>query len=311
MDGDRWRRVDQLYHAALDREAGERAGFLLTACADDAELRQEVESLLEFDNHPDRLLESPAWNHIGSAAAVAAFKAPAFAPGAQLGAYRIVERLGAGGMGEVYRALDSRLTRDVALKVMAPEMDANPDRRQRFAREAQAASRLNHPNIVTIYDIGEEHGVHFIAMEYIRGKTLAQSIPPNGMPAAGAVRYAAQMASALAKAHSAGVIHRDVKPANIMITEDGLVKVLDFGLAKLGPTAPGWEAGSPVSAAATEAGMILGSAAYMSPEQASGRPVDARSDIFSWGLVLYEMLSGRRAFHEESRFSTMAAILHK
>ncbi|HXB72548.1 MAG TPA: protein kinase, partial [Candidatus Acidoferrales bacterium] len=193
----------------------------------------------------------------------------------------------------------------------SPEMDANPDWRQRFAREAQAACRLNHPNIVTIYGIGEEDGVHFIAMEYIHGKTLAQSIPRNGMPAAGAARYAAQIAGALAKAHAAGVIHRDVKPANIMITEDGLVKVLDFGLAKLGSTVPGWEPDSPVSTAATQAGVILGSAAYMSPEQASGRPVDARSDVFSLGLVLYEMLSGRRAFHEESRFSTMAAILHK
>jgi len=310
MDGDRWRRVDELYHAALERSARERSDFLGKACGDDAELRREVESLLEFDNPPDQLLESPAWNHLGSAAATA-FKAPAFAPGAQLGAYRIVERLGAGGMGEVYRATDSRLTREVALKVMAPEMDANPDWRQRFAREAQAASRLNHPNIVTIYDIGEEGGVHFIAMECIPGRTLAHLIPPDGMPPERAMQYAAQIAGALAKAHAAGVIHRDVKPANIMITEDGLVKVLDFGLAKFGPATPGGEHDSPVSTAVTHAGLILGSAAYMSPEQASGRTVDARSDIFSWGLVLYEMLAGRRAFHEDSRFSTMAAILHK
>ena len=306
MDGERWRRVDELYHAALERETGERAKFLRDACGDDAELLREVESLLEFDQEPDPLLEHPAWNHLGTVAD-AAFKRPAFAPGAQLGAYRIGERLGAGGMGEVYRAVDVRLTREVALKVMAPEMDAKADWRQRFAREAQAASRLNHPNIVTIYDIGEENGVHFIAMEYIPGKTLAQLIPPGGMPVDRAVRYAAQIAGALAKAHAAGVIHRDVKPANIMVTGEGQVKVLDFGVAKLDSASDGTAATTTV----TRAGMVLGSAAYMSPEQAAGRLVDSRSDVFSWGLVLYEMLSGRRAFHEDSRFSTMAAILHK
>ena len=309
MDGERWQRVDRLYHAALEQPDGERRAFLGAACGEDAELRREVESLLAFDSQPDTLLETPAWNHLGADAA-AAFKAPAFGRGDQLGAYRIVERLGVGGMGEVYRATDSRLTREVALKVMAPEMDSNADFRQRFAREAQAASRLNHPNIVTIYDVGQEHGVNFIAMEYIPGKTLAQSIPKGGMAPGRAARYAAQIAAALAKAHAAGVIHRDVKPANIMITEDGLVKVLDFGLAKLRPADAADTAGVETTAG-TQVGMVLGSAAYMSPEQASARPVDARSDIFSWGLVLYEMLSGKRAFHEESRFSTMAAILHK
>ena len=310
MDGDRWRRVDELYHAALARDPVERTAFLLKACGDDDELRSEVESLLEFDDHPDQLLESPAWKQFGNTG-VTALQASAFAPGAQLGAHRIVERLGAGGMGEVYRALDSRLAREVALKVMAPEMDGNPGWRQRFAREAQAASRLNHPHIVTIYDIGQQNGVHFIAMEYVPGKTLSQAIPPKGMPPARAARLAAQIASALAKAHSAGVIHRDVKPANIMITEDGQAKVLDFGLAKLGSAAPGLDTDATVSTSATHPGVILGSAAYMSPEQASGKPVDARTDFFSWGLVLYEMLSGSRAFHEDSRFSTMAAILHK
>ena len=308
MDADRWRRVDELYHAALERDGGERTRYIDKECAGDGELRREVESLLEFDSTPDPLLEKPAWNHLGGAAE-AALPQPAFAPGAQLGAYRIGERLGAGGMGEVYRATDVRLTREVALKVMAPEMDTNPEWRQRFAREAQAASRLNHPNIVTIYDIGDEKGVHFIAMEYIPGKTLAQLIPAGGMPVDRAVRYAAQIAGALAKAHSAGVIHRDVKPANIMVTDEGLVKVLDFGVAKMG--APAGESESSVATAATGAGVIVGSAAYMSPEQACGRVVDARSDIFSWGLLLYEMLSGRRAFREDSRFSTLAAVLHK
>ena len=309
MDGDRWRRVDELYHAALDRPIAERSAFLREACAGDAELRRELESLLEFDSQPDTLLETPAWNHLGPAAAEA-FNAPVFAAGTQVGAYRVAGRIGVGGMGEVYRATDTRLSREVALKVMAPQSDANPDWRQRFAREAQAASRLNHPNIVTIYDIGQDQGVHFIAMEYIPGKTLAQSIPPGGLLPSRTVRIASQIAAALVKAHAAGVIHRDVKPANIMITEEGLVKVLDFGLAKLRPVEAA-DAAPPATTAATEIGTVLGSAAYMSPEQAAAKPVDARSDIFSFGLVLYEMLSGRRAFREDSRFSTMAAILHK
>jgi serine/threonine protein kinase/dienelactone hydrolase len=309
MDSERFHRVDELYHAALERNGEERSEFLRQACAGDAELRREVESLLEFDSRTDELLEAPAWNHLGSAAATAAMKAPRFAAGDEVGSYKILERLGAGGMGEVYRALDTRLTREVALKVLAPEMESNADWRQRFTREAQAASRLNHPNIVTIYDIGQAVGVHFIAMEYVAGKTLAQSIPAGGMGAGRAIRYAAQIAAALAKAHAAGVIHRDVKPSNIMITAEGAVKVLDFGLAKFDATAA--ERGADIASSATHTGVILGSAAYMSPEQAAARPVDTRCDVFAWGLVLYEMLSGRRAFQEDSRFSTMAAILHK
>src|SRR5579883_1817833 len=172
MDSDRFQRVDQVYHAALARDASERSVFLREACGGDSGLLQEVQSLLDFDSQPDTLLETPAWNHLGSAA-TQALKAPAFAPGATLSVYRILERLGAGGMGEVYRALDTRLAREVALKVLAPEMESNLEWRLRFTREAQAASRLNHPNIVTIYDIGESAGVRYIAMEYIPGRTLA------------------------------------------------------------------------------------------------------------------------------------------
>jgi serine/threonine protein kinase/dienelactone hydrolase len=309
MDGARWRRVDEIYHAALDQPDARRAAFLRDACAGDDALLAEVQSLLEFDARPGELLESPAWNALASAGMTGVRKA-LVDPGARLGVYRVEERIGAGGMGEVYRAVDSRLEREVALKVLAPEMESNAEWRQRFTREAQAASRLNHSNIVTIYDIGESSGMHFIAMEYIRGRTLAEAIPPGGMPAGSAARYAAQIGAALVKAHAAGVVHRDIKPANIMIGEDGALKVLDFGLAKLRP-AEARAADDASLTAGTQAGMILGSAAYMSPEQASGRPVDARCDIFSWGTVLYEMLTGRRAFREDSRFATMAAILHK
>ena len=308
MAGDRWSRVDELYHAALDHASGERTAFLLEACPDDADLRREVESLLAHETGADDLLESPAWKHL-SHAGQNPFNSPALDPGTQLGAYKIVEFLGAGGMSEVYKALDVRLTREVALKILPPDMESNAEWRQRFTREAQAASRLNHPNIVAIYDIGEARGLHFIAMEYVAGRTLAQAIPAGGLAPGLAAHYAAQIASALAKAHAAGVVHRDIKPANIMITDEGAIKVLDFGLAKI--HAAERQPDSAITAESTHAGLILGTASYMSPEQAAGLPADARSDIFSWGLVLYEMLSGRRAFREETRFSTMAAILHK
>jgi len=310
MDGDRWRRVEELYHATLERDAPERSAFLEGACAGDVDLRREVESLLEYDHPPNDAPENPSGGKHGAIDMTGA-QAPPLAAGTEVGSYRIVERLGSGGMGEVYRAVDTRLARDVALKVLARDMASRPDWLWRFTREAKAASRLNHPSIVTIYDIGESAGVHFIAMEYVPGRTLAQSIPPDGLPPALATRYAAAIASALARAHAGGVIHRDIKPANIMITDEGGLKVLDFGLARFIADEAASERDAVTSAAVTRAGVILGSAAYMSPEQASGRAVDARSDIFSWGLVLYEMLSGRRAFREDSRFATMAAILHK
>jgi eukaryotic-like serine/threonine-protein kinase len=224
--------------------------------------------------------------------------------------YQIGVKLGAGGMGEVYKAKDTRLGRDVAIKVLPAGMIDNQERRQRFIREARAASLLNHPNIVTIHDIAETGGVHFIVMEYVPGKTLADAIPARGMEPAVALRYGQQIAGALAKAHGAGIVHRDLKPANIMLTQDDAVKVLDFGLAKLAESGAISESDATLTAQ-TQAGAILGTAAYMSPEQADGKPVDARSDIFSFGLVLYEMLSGQRAFAGDSPITTLAAILRE
>jgi len=210
-------------------------------------------------------------------------------------------------MGEVYRARDTRLGRVVALKVLLSDESADPERRRRFLQEAKAASALNHPNIITIHDVGTDGGIDFIAMEYVTGKTLSQSIPPAGLEAGLALRLARQIAGALAKAHAAGIIHRDLKPANIMIREDGIVKVLDFGLAKL---VEAGRLGDPdATSTVSQPGMIVGTAAYMSPEQAEARPVDARADIFAFGVVLYEMLSGRRAFSGPTALSTMAAIL--
>jgi serine/threonine protein kinase len=235
------------------------------------------------------------------------------APGLQLGPYVIETRLGSGGMGEVYRARHSRLKREVAIKVLPANFAGDPERIARFEREARAASALNHPNIVQIYDIADADGVPFIAMEYVAGKTLGELIGRRRLRLNEALKYAVQMADALATAHSVRIIHRDLKPSNIMVTENGLVKVLDFGLAKLTETATGGFGETVTTKVSegtgTEEGTIVGTTAYMSPEQAEGKKVDARSDIFSFGSVLYEMVTGRRAFHGDSKLSTLSAIL--
>jgi len=226
--------------------------------------------------------------------------------------YQILEKLGEGGMGVVYKARDTHLDRFVAIKVLPPEKVADPERKQRFVQEAKAASALNHPNIITIYDIDSSDGVTFIAMEYVKGKTLDRLIRGKGAPLGETLKHAVQMADALAAAHAAGIIHRDIKPANIAVTETGLVKVLDFGLAKLSePSDIGEAEATRTMRPKTESGVILGTVAYMSPEQAEGKPVDGRSDIFSFGSVLYEMTTGRRAFSGETRASTLAAILRE
>src|ERR1700733_11582654 len=233
-----------------------------------------------------------------------------FAAGVRFGSYEILSLLGKGGMGEVYKARDTRLQRVVALKILPAESVADADRRARLLLEAQAASRLNHPNIVTIHDIAEEQGIRYIAMEYVAGAPLDRTITGGGLPLRNALKYAAEIADALAAAHSAGIVHRDLKPANVIITEDGRAKLLDFGLAKLKePKVPASEAET--ATLRTLSGAIVGTAAYMSPEQAEGRELDARSDIFSFGLVLYEMLCGQRAFAGESWISTLVAILHQ
>jgi len=232
--------------------------------------------------------------------------------GKTLGHYEITEKLGEGGMGVVYKARDTHLDRFVAIKVLPAEKVADPDRKRRFVQEAKAASALNHPNIIHIYDIDRVDGIDFIAMEYVPGKTLDQVIPRKGLRLGETLKYAVPIADALARAHSAGIIHRDLKPSNIMIDEHGLVKLLDFGLAKLTETAPsGADASTHAVDTTTERGTIVGTVAYMSPEQAEGKKVDARSDIFSFGSMLYEMLTGQRAFQGDSKISTLSAILNK
>ena len=232
--------------------------------------------------------------------------------GQTLGHYRIEAKLGEGGMGVVYRALDTHLERPVAIKVLHAEVVADLERKRRFVQEAKAASALNHPNIITIYDIGTADGVDFIAMEYVPGKTLDAVVGRKGLHLGEALKYAVQIADALAKAHAAGIVHRDIKPANIMVTDQGLVKTLDFGLAKLTEPVQFDEfASTQTQKPRTEEGAILGTVAYMSPEQAEGKPVDTRSDIFSFGSVFYEMLTGRRAFQGETKLSTLTAILRE
>jgi serine/threonine protein kinase len=232
------------------------------------------------------------------------------AQGDRLGPYEVLSPLGAGGMGEVYKARDTRLNRTLALKVL-PSTASNEERRRRFIREAKAASSLNHPNIVHIYDIGEDAGRRFIAMEYVAGVTLQKKIGASGLAMSELLTYAVGIADALATAHSAGIVHCDLKPANVMVTTDGVAKVLDFGVAKLV---------EPVDVDAvtrTEAGGLTGdqalggTLAYMSPEQALGKPIDRRSDIFSFGTVLYEMATGRRAFQRESSVATLTAIIQE
>jgi serine/threonine protein kinase/dipeptidyl aminopeptidase/acylaminoacyl peptidase len=230
--------------------------------------------------------------------------------GKTLGHYQITEKLGEGGMGVVYKAHDTHLDRFIAIKVLAAEKVADSDRKRRFVLEAKAASALNHPNIIHVYDIDQAEGTDFIAMEYVEGKTLDQLIPRKGMRLNDALKYSAQIADALAAAHAAGIVHRDLKPANVMVTDKGLVKVLDFGLAKLTERTGSDEFGTTETMEPrTEEGTIVGTVAYMSPEQAEGKKLDTRSDIFSFGSMLYEMLTGQRAFRGDTRASTIASIL--
>jgi tetratricopeptide (TPR) repeat protein/TolB-like protein/predicted Ser/Thr protein kinase len=227
--------------------------------------------------------------------------------GSRLGHYEVRDRLGKGGMGEVYRAHDTRLNRDVAIKVLPADLARDGERRMRFEREAQAVAALNHPNIVTIHGVEREGEAHFIIMELVEGRTLTQLIPQGGIPLDRMFDVAVPLADALAAAHGKGITHRDLKPDNVMVTEDGRVKVLDFGLAKL--VEPGDAVGTDATATVTAEGKILGTVAYMSPEQAEGRPIDARSDVFSLGVLLYEMASGIRPFEGDTRISTLTAIL--
>ncbi len=327
MEFDRWEQIEKLYHAALEREPDAREAFLVEACAYDEDLRREVAGLLACDVLSDSFIQSPAIEIAARALAAEPLIEASSNPtrsliaGSQIGAYQLLDQLGRGGMGEVHLALDTRLGRKVAVKLLPDEFTTDTDRVQRFAREARAASALNHPNIITIHEIGEtatENGsLRYIVTEYVEGETLRQrmaSEPQRRMKPSEAIEVAAQIAAALVAAHEVGITHRDIKPENVMIRPDGLVKVLDFGLAKLAaptPEAIDSDALTRAPEIITTPGMILGTLRYMSPEQARAQEVDARSDIFSLGAVLYEMIAGEPLFAGETTADIIAAIINK
>jgi serine/threonine protein kinase len=303
MTPKRGARVTSIFRAALEKPAGERVAFLDEACGGDESLHRDVERLLAGEAEPS--LESPLPDLLET-------DTLDFGPGETLAQYRMEGKIGEGGMGAVYGGYDTRLQRKVALKVLAPERFEDLNRKRRLMREARAASGLNHPNIVTIYEIGSDRDVDFIAMEYVEGKRLDDLIPPKGLRPSQLLRYAVQVADALAKAHGAGILHRDLKPSNIMVTSEGSVKLLDFGLAKvLEPADSTPDAPTATVQQLTEEGAVVGTAAYMSPEQAEGRKLDARSDIFSFGSVLYEMVTGRKPFTADTKLALLTRIVNE
>jgi serine/threonine-protein kinase len=310
MTPERYQQIGQLFRVALELEPSQRAAFLAEACAGDEALRREVESLLSSHEQATAFIAAPAL--AVAAQGLAEASAPSLI-GERIGHYQILSQLGAGGMGEVYLAEDQRLRRKVALKLLPAQFTQDADRVRRFEQEARAASALNHPNIITIHEIGQVDGRHYIVTEFVDGQTLRQQMKSARLKLSEALEVAVQVASALTAAHEAGIVHRDIKPENLMLRTDGYVKVLDFGLAKLTePAAQAIDTQAPTAAAlSTETGMVMGTAHYMSPEQARGQKVDGRSDIFSLGIVLYEMVTGRAPFEGATSSDVIAALLGK
>jgi eukaryotic-like serine/threonine-protein kinase len=307
MDQERWRRVEALFHAALEYGPEARQAFLDVACSGDIHLRRQVELLLAKGEEAGNFLETPAMEDptITVAAAESLL-------GRRFGSYRIVSPLGAGGMGEVYRAHDSKLGRDVAIKTLPAEFARDSERLARFRREARTLASLNHPNIAAIYGLEKLEEVDFLVLELVEGETLADHLGRGPIPIEESLKLMLQITEALEAAHEKGIIHRDLKPANVKVTPEGTVKVLDFGLAKAlsGEAAEADGVDSPIlSLAAAKAGVVLGTAAYMSPEQARGSVVDKRCDIWSFGVVLFEMLTGKQLFAGQTISDTLAAVL--
>jgi serine/threonine protein kinase len=310
MTPERWRRAEELYYAARDRAPNERSGFLRAACGDDNALRLEVESLLSEPDPDDGFLSKPA---LLMPADLADNLRPMI--GRDLGGYRLESLLGAGGMGEVYRARDVKLGREVAIKILPREFTSHTERLARFEREARILASLNHPNVCAIYGVEEAEGVRFLILELVHGETLAEKLAEGeGLSVGQALNIARQIADALEVAHEKAIVHRDLKPANVKITPDGVVKVLDFGLAKAvagDGSSPDLTLGSDATEGGTRQGQVIGTAAYMSPEQARGLPVDRRTDVWSFGCVLYEMLTGRVAFAGATVSDSIARILER
>jgi serine/threonine protein kinase/tetratricopeptide (TPR) repeat protein len=302
MNPERWRRAEELFHAALERSPDERRAFLDQACGEDDALRRLVVTLVSKDEQAGGFLEDPAFADATGAQGVRGSLV-----GRQFGPYRIVSFLGGGGMGEVYRAHDGKLGRDVAIKTLPPEFARDPERLARFRREARALASLNHPNIAAIYGLEETADAHYLVLELVEGDTLR-----GPLPLVTALDFAGQVVEALEAAHRQGIVHRDLKPANLKVTPEGRVKVLDFGLAKAireTDAIPDLARPMAVIGEATATGRILGTPGYMSPEQAQGSEVDQRADIWAFGCVLYELLAGKRAFGGETASDTITAVL--
>ena len=303
MDRELWKQVDALLEQALEQPPEEREAFVAKACQDNDVLRAEVLSLLRAQSQAAKFMERSALNVAAHALAQDSnITTIASLVGQEIEGYQIEKLLGAGGMGEVYLARDNKLGRMIALKVLPLHFVLDRDRLSRFQREARALSSLNHPNLVTIYEVGEAKGLHFIAMELVEGKTLSSLRDKLSLKEL--LSIVAQVAEALGAAHQSGIVHRDVKPDNVMVRPDGYAKVLDFGLVKLAEVEP-----APESPGHTQRGVAMGTLTYMSPEQAAGEPVDHRTDIWSLGVLLYELSSGRKPFTGETRQATINTIL--
>jgi serine/threonine protein kinase len=307
MTPERWQQVKEIFNSAIAYEPEERSSFISRACLGDEELRSEVESLIASHEQSGAFIDQPAFE---IAAPLLAGERAELTPGYTIASYQVISFITRGGMGEVYLAEDKRLGRKVALKRLPSTFTSNDDRLRRFEQEARAASALNHPNIITIYEIRQAAGSHIIVTEYVEGETLRQRLVRAPLTLSETLNIAIQIADALVAAHKAGIIHRDIKPENIMLRPDGYVKVLDFGLAKLSEQAsPAVAAEAPTIQVRTGSGIVIGTAGYMSPEQARGLSVDHRSDIFSLGAVIYEMLARRKPFEGETPSDTLASIL--
>jgi serine/threonine protein kinase len=311
MTPERWARVVELFEALADRPAVERQARLAAACAGDAALRDEVERMLDSDAEAGTFGASAAFHFTaggegqsdGTSPRRSGEQDPSLEPGSYLGRYRILELLAAGGMGEVYRARDPELGRDVGIKVLPRRTEITIDQLARFDREARAVAALNHPNILTVYDVGVDRDIPYVVSELLDGETLRARLHRGALETDEATGVAQQVLAGLAAAHGKGIIHRDLKPANLFLTTDGVVKILDFGLAKQTVPTPG------PGVDVTERGVIVGTAGYMAPEQIRGEQPDLRSDLFSFGAVLYEMVTGARAFSGPSAVETMHAVL--
>jgi serine/threonine protein kinase len=302
MTPERWRRITDVFHAALSRGAAERQAFLEQACGGDGAFRAEVEAMLtahagagEFGNAP---------------VADVSEEMPRLEAGSLIGPYRIDALVGVGGMGQVYRARDPRIGRDVAIKVLPAAYTVDAERVRRFEQEARASGALNHPNVLTLYDVGTSDGRPYLVMELLDGETLRDRVTRGAMSLSQSCEVAAAIARGLAAAHAKGIVHRDLKPENVMVTRDGQVKILDFGIAKLRVPEPNGDGHTVATPLRTAPDAMLGTAGYIAPEQIRGHHVDERADLFALGAILFELLTGGRAFDRNSRVETLNAILH-